>query len=417
MSESAIQAVAQVSESRLWDRLMELGRIGALPDGGVCRHALSIEDVEARALLINLAVKHGFSVSTDRAANLWIRREGRDPTSQVVVSGSHLDTQPAGGKFDGAYGVLAGLEALVAMEQASVRCRRPIDIVAWTNEEGGRFERGSLGSSVWSGSVRLEDCVDDIGLDGARLGDALDQVYAASPHLPTRPDTWPASAYVEAHIEQGPLLEAESVSVGVVTGIQGAMWLDVTITGHSGHAGTIPPALRRDAFQAATRAVTSLNELMDDPTGAIRFTIGRIVVEPNSASTIPGSVSFSIDFRHPDGRVLDGKGSRIHTVIEEAVAPCDVEVELQSLAPPARFSESILNIIESSSDALGLRHRRLPSGAFHDAWHVAKVCPTGMIFIPCREGISHHPDEWASTGDCANGARVLAAVLVELACE
>lgn len=276
MSEGAIQAAVQVSESRLWDRLMELGRIGALPDGGVCRHALSAEDVEARTLLIDLAARHGFSVSTDRAANLWIRREGSDTTAEAVVSGSHLDTQPA---------------------------------------------------------------------------------------------------------------------------------------------GTIPFSLRRDAFQAMTRAVAALNELMDDPTGATRFTIGRIVVEPNSASTIPGSVSFSIDFRHPDGRVLDGKGGKIHTIIDEAAAPCDVDVELQSLAPPATFSESILNIIEASSDAIGLRHRRLPSGAFHDAWHVAKACPTGMIFIPCRNGISHHPDEWASPVDCANGARVLAAALVELANE
>lgn len=415
INEATLAAAAAVDEARLWQSLMDLAAIGARSDGGVCRNALSDEDIAARALVIGWAEARGYEVSIDEAANLFIRRQGRDPQAAPVVAGSHLDSQPAGGKFDGAYGVLAGFEALIALDESGIETRRPIDIVAWTNEEGGRFDRGCTGSSVWAGASELESYLGDIGTDGVPLGEALARTLAATPDLPRRPRQWAAHAYVEPHIEQGPVLEAEGVSIAAVTGIQGVRWMNVEVTGKAGHAGTTPMTDRRDAVQGALRAIAGLNRWMADPEDRVRFTVGRVNVSPNSPNTIPDKVLFTIDFRHPDLAVLEDRGGRIADVVKEAASPCDALVMTTLSMDPSPFPDPMIALIEQSAQALNLGCLRLSSGAFHDALHAANVCPTAMIFIPCRGGLSHHPAEWAEPRHCADGARVLAAALVELA--
>jgi beta-ureidopropionase / N-carbamoyl-L-amino-acid hydrolase len=413
--EAARAAAAAVDEGRLWQSLMDLAAVGARSDGGVCRHALSDEDIAARALLIGWAEARGLEVSVDEVANLFIRRRGRQPDAAPVLVGSHLDSQPAGGKFDGAYGVLAGLEVLIALDEAGVETQRPIDIVAWTNEEGGRFDRSCTGSSVWAGASELESYLGDIGADGVALGEALAKTLAATPDLARRPRRWPAHAFIEPHIEQGPVLETGNIPVAAVTGIQGVRWMNVEVAGKAGHAGTTPMAERHDALQAALRAIGELNTLMSDPHDRVRFTVGRVNVTPNSPNTIPEKVMFSIDFRHPDEAVLEDRGGRIAEAVKTAAAPCRTLITPTLTMDPTTFPEAMVAIIEANASGLGIGCIRLASGAFHDALYAARVCPTAMIFIPCRNGLSHHPDEWAEPRHCAEGARVLAATLAQLA--
>jgi N-carbamoyl-L-amino-acid hydrolase len=415
LSAAALAAAAAVDETRLWQALMDLAAVGARSDGGVCRHALSDEDIAARRLVIGWAEARGFEASVDEAANLFIRRRGRDTDAAPVLAGSHMDSQPAGGKFDGAYGVLAGLEALIALDEAGLETRRPIDVVAWTNEEGGRFDRSCTGSSVWSGASELESYLGDIGADGVPLGEALARTLAATPNLARRRQQWTPFAFIEPHIEQGPVLETEGLSIAAVTGIQGVRWMNVEVTGKAGHAGTTPMADRRDAVQGALRAIAGLDTLMADPQDRVRFTVGRINVTPNSPNTIPEKVLFSIDFRHPDRELLEDRGGQIAQVVKDAASPCGTLLVPTLSMDPMPFPESMVTLIEASAEALGLGCRRLASGAFHDALYAARVCPTAMIFIPCRDGLSHHPAEWAEPRHCADGARVLAATLVELA--
>jgi N-carbamoyl-L-amino-acid hydrolase len=415
LSATALAAGAAVDETRLWQALMDLAAVGARSDGGVCRHALSDEDIAARRLVIGWAEARGFEASVDEAANLFIRRRGRDTDAAPVLAGSHMDSQPAGGKFDGAYGVLAGFEALIALDEAGLETRRPIDVVAWTNEEGGRFDRSCTGSSVWSGASELESYLGDIGADGVPLGEALARTLAATPNLARRRQQWTPFAFIEPHIEQGPVLETEGLSIAAVTGIQGVRWMNVEVTGKAGHAGTTPMADRRDAVQASVRAIAGLGTLMADPQDRVRFTVGRINVTPNSPNTIPEKVLFSIDFRHPDRELLEDRGGQIAQVVKDAASPCGTLLVPTLSMDPMPFPESMVTLIEASAEALGLGCRRLASGAFHDALYAARVCPTAMIFIPCRDGLSHHPAEWAEPRHCADGARVLAATLVELA--
>ena len=412
---AAKRAGEAVDGERLWRDLMHLAEFGARADGGVERHALSGADIAARTWLIGEAERRGFSASVDDIANLWIRRRGGDGEAEPVILGSHIDSQPAGGKFDGALGVLAGLEALTALDEAGIATRHPIDVVAWTNEEGGRFDRSCTGSSVWSGAMELEDYLGDIGADGVRLGDALKLTLDATSDLPRRPRRFPAHAYVELHIEQGPVLEAENLDIAAVTGIQGVRWLNVEVTGAAGHAGTTPMSGRRDALQGAHRAIAALNELMADPDDRVRFTVGRFNAVPNSPNTIPERAVFSIDFRHPDKALLDHHIKCLQPLIAAAARPCAANVTPTLFMDPTVFPEAMVAKIEEAARALGHPARRLASGAFHDALYAARVCPAAMIFVPCRAGLSHHPDEWTEPRHARAGARVLAATAVELA--
>jgi N-carbamoyl-L-amino-acid hydrolase len=413
--EGAKRAAAAIDQARLWGRHMAMAEIGKIPGGGVSRQALSGDDICARALLLEWAGARGYRPAVDDIANLFIRRPGRDPDAAPVVAGSHMDSQPAGGRFDGIFGVLAGLEALEALDDAGIATERPIDVVAWTNEEGGRFAPGAMGSAVFAGHMRLEDCLGLTDAAGIRLADALAETLAATLEMPRRPFAFPIAAYVEPHIEQGPQLEASGNQIGVVTGIQGARWYVVEVEGEPGHAGTAPLRGRKDAVRAAVAMIAALQELMHDATDVLRFTVGRIEVFPNSPNTVPAKLTFSIDFRHPDAAVLDDRAGRIEQVCRRFAASCAVRVTETFNRPPCVFPAPIVNAVETASRDLGIPYLRLPSGAFHDANFIADVAPSGMIFVPCEKGISHSPAENARPADLAAGARVLAAALVTLA--
>jgi N-carbamoyl-L-amino-acid hydrolase len=408
-------ASTAVSESRQWDRLMAMAALGAIPGDGVNRACLTELDRQARRLLIGWANEIGAAVSVDAAGNLWLRREGTDPSAAPVFTGSHMDTQPNGGRFDGIYGVIAGLEALTALHQSGTALPRPVEVVAWTNEEGGRFAPGCMGSMAWSGFKGIEAFADVQDPEGIRFADALAAHLAAEADLPRRALGGKPYAYVEAHIEQGPRLEAEGNDIGVVTGIQGSRWFTVTLTGETAHAGTTPLGLRRDAVQAMVRAITELNALMHDPQDVLRFTVGRIVVEPNTSNSVPDKASFSIDFRHPDKNILLARGDAIARVVQAAVRNAGVAVQETFHALPVAFSPMVIDAVERAAVALDYKHMRLPSGAFHDAQFVVPVCPTGMIFVPCRKGVSHNPAEYSEPAQLAAGTRVLTESLIELA--
>ncbi len=326
-----------------------------------------------------------------------------------------MDTQPEGGRFDGIYGVLAGMEALAAMDDAGVHTRRPIEVVAWTNEEGGRFAPGCMGSMAWSGARPLDAFADVRDPEGMRFADALAIHLAVESDLPRRPLGHRPHAYVEAHIEQGPRLEAEGLDIGVVTGIQGSRWFTVTLTGETAHAGTTPLALRRDAVQDMVRAIAALNALMHDPADVLRFTVGRITVEPNTSNSVASKAVFTIDLRHPDADVLRTRGDAIAGTVRDAVRHAGCAVREVFTAMPIDFAPEVVDAVEHAAGRLGLGHCRMASGAFHDAQFVAPVCPSGMIFVPCRKGISHNPAEYAEPAWLAAGARVLTATLLDLA--
>jgi N-carbamoyl-L-amino-acid hydrolase len=415
MDEATIAAaMAAVDQQRQWSRLEAFGRLGAIPGDGVNRPCLCPLDREARRLLIGWAEAAGAHASIDAANNLWLRRPGRDDRAAPVLTGSHMDTQPAGGRFDGMFGVLAGLEMLTALADRNITTDRPIEVVAWTNEEGSRFAPGCMGSMAWSGTRAIDSFADIRDDNGVRFADALAEQLAAEHDLPRRKLGHVPHAYIEAHIEQGPLLEAEGIEIGVVTGIQGSRWFNVTINGESAHAGTTPLALRRDAVQGMVRGITALNRLTEDPKDVLRFTVGRMSVLPNSSNSVASEVRFSIDLRHPDLAVLTERGDAVAATIAAAAAPLQAEVEESFTAAPAVFAPAVISTIESVAEGAGLSHRRLASGAFHDAQFVVPVCPTGMIFIPSRAGISHNPAEYSSPAQLAAGTRVLTGAMLRL---
>ena len=409
----ALAVAAAVDEARQWDRLMALARIGAIPGDGVNRQALTGLDRAARRLLIGWAEAAGATVSVDAAANLWLRVEGTDPASAPVLTGSHMDSQPAGGRFDGIYGVVAGLEVLSALQDSGIQLERPLEVVAWTNEEGSRFAPGCMGSMAWSGRRPLASFAEITDAEGVRFGETLAEHLAAEADLPRRPLGGPAHAYIEAHIEQGPRLETEELDIGVVTGIQGSRWFAVTITGASAHAGTTPVSLRRDALQAAVRAINALNALMADPSDQLRFTIGSLTVEPGSSNSVAGRVRFTIDLRHPDHAVLMERGDAVEDAVRGAVGPAAEVMIVETFnAPPLEFDAGIIDGIVAAAEALGLRWTAMPSGAFHDAQLVAGAAPSAMVFVPSHNGVSHNPAEFTSASQLVAGTQVLAAALI-----
>jgi len=411
-----------VDEARQWDRLMALGRIGGFVDAdghhGVNRACLTTGDRDARRLLLSWATPLGLAASVDPLGNLFLRAEGRDPEAAPVLTGSHMDTQPNGGRFDGIYGVVAGLEAVQALRESGITHRRPIEVVAWTNEEGGRFAPGCMGSMAWAAFRPAETWNDIRDKDGVRFADALAEHLAAEADLPRRdlgPGACPPHAYLEAHIEQGPLLEAQDLDIGIVTGIQGSRWFTIEITGRTDHAGTTPLSLRRDAVQDMLAAVTALNALMHDPTDVLRFTVGSISVSPDTSNSVAERARFTVDFRHPDDAVLQARGDAVAGVVQAAMRRCTAKVTERFHARPAAFAPLVMDAVARAAATNGLRTKRMPSGAFHDAQFVVPVCPTGMLFTPCRGGVSHHPSEYATPAQLAAGTRVLAAALADLA--
>lgn len=393
---------------------MEMAQIGAIPRNGVNRAAFSAEDIVARKLLISWGRARNFTVTMDAIGNLFIRRAGIDPHAAPVMTGSHMDSQPRGGRFDGIYGVLAGLEALEAIEEAGARTHHPIELVAWSNEEGGRFSPCTMGSAVYTGAKALKEFLEVQDDQGITLRDALAQTLAATPAVERRDPSVPA-AYIEAHIEQGPLLERESKTIGVVTGIQGLRWFNVEVFGETAHAGTTPLGLRKDALREAVAAINALHELTRDATDTVRFTIGRLLVQPNSPNSVPSHVMFSVDVRHPDPGTIERLGAAIEPTVRNAALRCSVKVTATLHDDPCAFDPAVVDCVERAAQALQLAHRRMPSGASHDAMYLARVCPTGMIFVPCERGVSHNEAENANPEHLAAGARVLTAALLDLA--
>ena len=409
-----MSAAAAVDEARLWRRHMTLAGVGATAKGGVDRQALSEEEARARTLLARWAGELGYRVLVDGISNLFIRREGTNPDLAPVLTGSHIDSQPTGGKFDGAFGVLAGIEALQALDEAGIETARPIEVVAWLNEEGSRFAPGMMGSEAFAGLRPLDEIAAVTDRGGTSVADELPRALAATPEAERREIGFPVAAFVEAHIEQGPALERAGLPIGVVTGIQGVRRMRVRVTGEESHAGTTPRSARRDALWEAARMVDALQRRIhvDDEH---RFTVGMMEIRPNVPSVVAAEVLFSVDIRHPDSDTLARLEAEVDGICRNALVACDVETWTIAQAPSIRFDDRMVDMIEQAANGLGLGNMRLFSGAGHDARQLSRVCPTGMIFVPCEKGISHNEAENATPSDLADGARVLAETLVRLA--
>ena len=403
-----------IDSHRLWNSLMEMAQIGATPNGGCCRLALSDEDKAGRDLFVAWCEAAGCEVRVDRMGNIFARRPGRDLSHLPVGAGSHLDTQPHGGKFDGAFGVLAGLEVIRTLNDHGLETAAPIEIVAWTNEEGARFAPSMLASGVFAAVFDLAYALGRADIDGKRFGDELERIgYAGS--IPCGGQ--PYAAFFEAHIEQGPVLEQEALTVGVVTGVQGFRWYDVAVAGQDAHAGSTPMIGRRDALLGSAHLIAAANRIALSHAPDGRGTVGQVQVIPNSRNTIPGQVTFTIDFRHPDAAVLAAmdaairaEGSRLADEIGLTVVIDEV-----SYSPPVIFAETCVSAVERACQRLDYPHRRLISGAGHDACYLSLVAPTSMIFVPCAGGISHNEAESAEPADLAAGCNVLLQALLQFA--
>lgn len=409
---SPVQDAWRIDADRLWRRLMALARIGATPGGGVDRQALSAEEIASWHTMIEWALSAGLEPSTDAVGNLFIALPGTNRDAPPVLAGSHLDSQPGGGRFDGVYGVVAALEVLTTLAERGVRPPADILCVAWMNEEGSRFAPGMMGSEAFAGVRDLASIRATRDADGVSVADALDALHAAFPTLRRRPLGFPVAAYLEAHIEQGPVLGARQRTIGVVTGIQGKKTFDIVIEGERGHAGTLAMADRRDALEAFTRIAAALYERIGRHDEAVKFTIGRLQVEPNAPSVVPERVTLRIDLRHPDNAVLGQLGQRLADLCESLAAPCSARVTPLVDAPSNGFDPALQQAISRAAARIGVPHMPILSAAGHDARHMAPLCPSAMIFIPCRDGVSHAEHEWAEPAHVAAGADVLLDVLL-----
>ena len=401
----------EIDSARLWSRLMKMAEIGRIPDDGVNRQALSDEDHAAWTQMLIWGAEIGLEPFTDVAANLFLTLPGANRTLPPLLAGSHLDSQPTGGRFDGVFGTLAALEVVTAMAKAGYTPARDVMVVAWMNEEGSRFAPGMMGSGVFSGvrsigAVRAIHDASDI-----LCGDEIDRTHAAFPDLPVVVPFLPA-AYIEPHIEQGRELETDGMTIGVVSGIQGKVPFEVTLTGERGHAGTEPMEPRRDAVMAFARVAVALQKRIGLSDQAIRFTIGRVQVFPNAPSVIAGKVLFRIDLRHPSNAELDAAAASIPEIVEVASSPCLSELRVLVHDPSNDFDEILRARIVEAARHRGFPARPIVSAAGHDARHLARICPSAMIFIPCKGGISHDPAESADIADIAAGAQVLMDTLV-----
>jgi N-carbamoyl-L-amino-acid hydrolase len=403
-----------IDGGRLWARHMALAKFGAREDDGVDRPALSSVESEARAQLVSWAREIGLVPFTDRIANLFLRYEGRNPSLPPVLAGSHIDSQPTGGKFDGVFGVLAALEAVQAIVAVGEQPLRSIEVVAWTNEEGSRFAPGMSGSEVFTGRKTLDEVLTIRDQAAVSQGAAVSEVLSRDVDIPVRAFGFPVAAFVEPHIEQGPLLEAAGTQIGVVTGIQGTRRYRVRVNGEAAHAGTALRAERRDALMAAVRMIAEIDRAAISPDD-IKLTVGLFQVTPNAPSVVPAEVLFSIDLRHPDNSIVDEMDRKIRHLVEAECGPCTVEVTQIAHAPSLAFSTKIRSLIASAASSEKIPSMDIYSAAGHDARQLHYVCPTGMIFIPCRGGISHNPFEWAEPQHIVAGAKVLANVVWQLA--
>jgi len=384
-----------------------MAEIGATAKGGVNRQALTAEDTRGKLLLLQWASRRGYQASIDPIGNLYIRRPGKNPDLSPVLTGSHLDSQPTGGRFDGVYGVLAGLEVLESLDDHGVETDRPIELVVWMNEEGSRFPPPTMGSAVAAGALPLTDALAIRDVEGVDVAGALQAQRAELPPLDKRPLGISGFAYIEAHIEQGPVLENQACDVGVVTGIQGLHAYEIQLQGAEAHAGTTPLRDRKDALVAATALIARMRAAIDDPLDILRFTVGRLEVYPGSPNTVPGKVTFNIDLRHPDPDALLRAGETILQLCSGEIEGCPVSSKILLRSTPVVFDDRVVATVRNAAGGRAMKFLDIVSGATHDAKYTAQHVPTGMIFVPCEKGISHNEAENARGVDAAAGAQIL----------
>lgn len=403
-----------VDGARLTELVQTLAGFGVLPGGeGIDRQALTPDDLAARRFLVDRARSAGAEVLRDPAGNFFFRWAGREQ-APPVATGSHVDSQPTAGALDGAYGVCAGMEVLDALAVTGYRPAHPIEVVIWTNEEGCRFSPGTMGSSAFSDPRLLNGFLTARDAEGMTFGDALHALESSFDDVPLRPLAEPFAAFVEAHIEQGTRLDEAGVSIGVVERIQGSRWFRFSVTGTASHAGTTSRPRKRDALQAAVGIAQQIYDLLAAGDDDLRLTIGRMVVSPGSISVVPAEVRFSVDLRHPSSDVLDALEEELRALARPA-GGCDVAIERTMEMRPALFDSDVVSTVAESAQRVGLPYLELWSGAFHDALRLIGHCPTGMVFVPSIEGLSHNPHERTHFADLVSGARVLAETVVTLA--
>jgi N-carbamoyl-L-amino-acid hydrolase len=403
---SAANTNQRIDPKRLWDLLMSMAEIGATPKGGVRRLTLSDVDKRGRDRFRAECEAAGLKVRVDAIGNMFARREGRDPKRLPVLFGSHLDSQPSGGKFDGALGVLAGLEVMRSLNDLGIVTEAPIELVNWTDEEGSRFGHSLMGSGVWSGVFSLDKAYELKDVDGVTVESALSGIGYRGDH---QAGAFPADAYFELHIEQGPILEREAKQIGIVTGAQAQVWYDARTIGQDSHAGTTPPSTRKDALVGAARIIDLVDRMMRARGEDGRGTVGQLLVLPNSRNVVPGEVRFSVEFRHPSDAEVDRLDTEFRREAPIVAREFGVELELETLfrIPAQPFDPACIALVRQGAAKLGYSAREIVSGAGHDAVYVARHVPTAMIFTPCKDGLSHNEVESIRPEEAEAGCQVL----------
>ena len=404
----------RVNGPRLWDSLMELARIGATPKGGVCRLTLTDLDKQGRDLVIGWARQAGMTVTVDKIGNAFMRRPGRNNQLPPVMTGSHIDTQPTGGKFDGNYGVLAGIEVVRTLNDHGIQTEAPIEVAFWTNEEGSRFVPVMMGSGVFAKAFTLEHAYAATDTEGKTVKGELERIgYVGT----EEPGAHPIGCYFETHIEQGPVLEDHDKTIGVVTGVLGIRWYDCTVTGMEAHAGPTPMALRKDALQVAAKLMQEVVACAHRHPPHGRGTVGMVHVHPNSRNVIPGRVKFSIDLRNASDALCDAMDADIRAVAAKLSADSGLPITIEQVSayPAQAFHAECVDAVGRAAKQLGYSNMPAVSGAGHDAVYMARLAPTGMIFIPCKDGISHNEIEDAKPEHITAGCNVLLHAMLERA--
>lgn len=396
----------QIDSGRLWGAIHETAKFGATAKGGVRRLTLGAEDKQVRDWFRNACEDAGLEVSVDALGSMFGLRKGRDMSKPPIGLGSHLDTQPTGGKYDGILGTLAALEVVRTLNDAGIETEIPLCIVNWTNEEGSRFAPAMMASATYAGEYTTEDIWSRKDAGGVSVAEALDSIgYRGPEQVGARK----LSAFLELHIEQGPLLEAEAKTIGVVDRGQGIIWYDGRITGFESHAGTTPMPLRRDALSALAEAVLAIEKIAASQGSNAVATIGEVNIANPSRNVIPGEIAFTLDVRSPDATIMDTLDREIRAAIGEIAKRRRVDINLEQIwrKPPTIFDHKLVDAVQLAATELGYSYRRITSGAGHDACNLAGVVPSAMIFVPCKDGISHNELEDATQTDCSAGANVL----------
>lgn len=402
----------RINGERLYNSIMEMAEIGKTNLGGNCRVALSDEDKRGRDLFISWCKNAGCKITYDKIGNIFAKREGLKNVPPVAF-GSHLDTQPHGGKFDGVYGVLSALEVIRTLNDNNIKTKKPVEIINWTNEEGARFPPAIIASATFAKKFTLEEAWACQDVNGITIGEEIkrhgyDDGEDVGNHK--------FDSFIEAHIEQGPILEDEGLTIGVVTGAQGTRWYDIKVLGQDSHAGSSPMNTRRDSLVIAASLITQINQLGMSYGEGGRSTVGVLSLKPASRNTVPGCTEFSVDLRHPNNEILLEMHHSLKKIIDQTNSSSNLKVELKQIfySEGVTFNEKCVEIVQHSSDLLGYKSKEMFSGAGHDAVYISKVAPTSMIFVPCKDGLSHNELESAKSSDLEAGCNVLLQSILKL---